>query len=1203
MIKKRVFVISFLIVIVLGATILTEYLFYRQNKQVWVHNLEERLHRQELRADEILHSFCDSVGVVGNEWGDDLSFVGFRRGKLFFWTNELPGTPGLYERLNEKDNFVKLGNTYYEVRSRKCKDTDYFAFIRILDLYPYTSKYIKNKFADFLMISEENVDQLTISTVTDGGGELIKDKEGHVLFFLIFGENYQERVPDYLLISLYLLVFLSLFYVYDLILRDTVSWKKQLLWFGGFVILLMGLRFFMQASRLPLAIYRLPIFAGQFTGKFFITSIGDLILTAFCIFQLVYITLSNLRINYENERFRRYRYPLAGVLFLVVFLYIDFFNFSIDLVIEHMNIHLNVASLVHVGVASILAFIAISLGGLIILVLLFGIVSVFQHILSFGQVVKVVTVICLVLWLICNVFNLYTNFWDCFFIWIITMLIAVNRYLLKRDIQRSIYILVVFLLSVYVVMISEKYERYKEMRQRMDYATELIEERDYNFETRLVEMEQSLERSEELRNALEAGEEGRAEYLLREQLLDMTGYNYNPDITFCRQWDSLWLTDTDEQWDCRDYFEQIIRKDGYRIDDSHFYSIGIFDGFVTYIGRFCYGDIYLYLRFDAAKDDEGLGYPQILSRKSGDGKNNVYFYSYAKYSHGELVASSGNFVYYKKLKGFGREKQSAISFLDKDKYSHMVIPVDDDNVLVISLPENTFALYYMNVLYAFIVCILLSSYGLFFNVNRNINFQRGTLKSRIKNNVISLIFLLLVLLTCLSIYMNTKSFENRHKAKALELLKYVNKELERLDCVDWNQCSDILETLSNMSELLMIDINIYSSMGELVSTSRPEIFQYGFDGVLVNPLAWKQIVENGATNYIVNESIGELEYMSAYMPLVLDNGKSYILNIPYFAQNDELNLDILIMIVIMVNIAIVVIVLAFILSGLMAERVTKPLQMVNEKLQKMHFGGKNEKIVYKYKDEIGVLVQEYNNMVDKLDASIVQLARSERENAWREMARQIAHEIKNPLTPMKLNIQFMLRSLQMEEPEKFKQRFRDVSGMLIEQIDNMAAIASAFSDFAKISVTHNDVFGIDELVRNCTLLFRNNVDVLECEADSGVKVFADKEQLRRVMINLLKNAEQSIVAGRRGEIKVMVRQVESKVEIRVKDNGCGIPREVRKKIFEPNFTTKSSGSGLGLAICRKIVEGVGGEIGFTTEINVGTEFFVVLDCFRDKTKV
>ena len=434
-----------------------------------------------------------------------------------------------------------------------------------------------------------------------------------------------------------------------------------------------------------------------------------------------------------------------------------------------------------------------------------------------------------------------------------------------------------------------------------------------------------------------------------------------------------------------------------------------------------------------------------------------------------------------------------------------------------------------------------------------------------------MIFVLFVLLTTLSIYINTKSFEGRHNAKAIDLLKYVNKELERLDCVDWNKCPDILQTLSNMSELLMIDINIYSAAGELVSTSRPEIFQNNFDGVLINPRALKQIREKGATSYIEQEKIGELEYIAAYMPLVLDNGKSYILNVPYFAQSDELNLDIIIMVVITVNIAIVMMVLAFVLSGLVAERVTKPLQMVNDKLRMMRFGGKNEKIVYNHKDEVGMLVQEYNNMVDKLDESIEQLSRSERENAWREMARQIAHEIKNPLTPMKLNIQFMLRSLQMEDPEKFKQRFRDISGMLIEQIDNMAAIASAFSDFAKISVAHSEIFEIDELVKNCTLLFKNNVDVLECEANSGVRIFADKEQMRRVIINLLKNAEQSIPDGRPGKIKVTVRKVDHKVEVRVKDNGCGVPEEIRKKIFEPNFTTKSSGSGLGLAICRRIV--------------------------------
>ena len=249
--------------------------------------------------------------------------------------------------------------------------------------------------------------------------------------------------------------------------------------------------------------------------------------------------------------------------------------------------------------------------------------------------------------------------------------------------------------------------------------------------------------------------------------------------------------------------------------------------------------------------------------------------------------------------------------------------------------------------------------------------------------------------------------------------------------------------------------------------------------------------------------MGELTYMSAYMPLVLDNGKSYILNIPYFAQNDELNLDIIIMVVIMVNIAIVMMVLAFILSGLVAERVTRPLQMLNDKLKKMHVGGKNEKIVYNHADEVGRLVEEYNNMVDKLDESIVQLAKSERESAWREMARQIAHEIKNPLTPMKLNIQFMLRSLQMEDTEKFKERFRAVSGMLIEQIDNMAAIASAFSDFAKMSEAHNETFEVDELVRNCSLLFNirtsfrfvNQVLLSPAMQNSGEGCFDSFEQM------------------------------------------------------------------------------------------------------------
>lgn len=1200
--KRRALIILFFAFILLGATGLTEYLFYRQDESVWVQHFETRLHRQEVWADGILKSFQDSISVEQSDCEKDVVFLGFHGGRLFFWTDELMGDKELYRLLAKCGNFIKLGNTYYEIRHRRYGEQDYFALLRIKDAYPYSSKYVKDKFGSFLNISEENAALVNVLPAGVAGANLIRDNNGKPLFSLVYDKAYEEQGANYVLIILYLISFLCLFHVYDALLKVAVSWKRQLLIFVGFVVLLGSMRGFMLHFEIPSCIYRLPVFIDHVSEGLLVTSIGDLMLSTFCIFNVVYITFYNIKINYENELFRRYRYLIACMLIFAVFLYVDFYNFAIDLVVANMSVHLNVAQLIHVGVASIIAFIAISLGGLVIWYGIFGSVFFLHHFLSFRSMVRITTLVCIVLWGISDLLELYTNFWDCLFIWGGTMIVTVNKYLLKRDIQRSVYMLGIFLLSVYIVMITKKYEHYKEQRQRLEYATELIEERDYNFEKYLVGLNHAICSSSVLSFWVELGNDVQAESFLQTNLLNMRGYNYYSDITFCKEGDRLLLADKGSQCDCGEYFNGIIKNFGHRLGQTNFYAIRVFDGFVTYIGRFNFGDVNLFLRFDAEKDEEGIGYSQILSRKSGIVNDPVYAYSYAKYLRGELVSSSGEFVYGKKLNHWDGNKGAGVLMIDKDYYSHMLIAVDDDNTLVISLPERMFALYYMNALYAFLVCMLIASYGLFFNFSNNSAFSKGTLKARIKNSVISLIFLLLVLLTALSIFINTKSFEGRHKAKAIEFLKYVNRELEQLDCVDRTRCPEIVNTLSNMSELLMIDINIYSLDGELVATSRPDIFDLDFRGSLINPRALQAIKKQGATSYIEREEIGELNYMAAYMPLMLDNGQTYILNVPYFAQNDELNLDIIIMIVITVNIAIVMMVVAFVLSGLLAERVTKPLKMVNDKLRQMRIGGKNEKISYKDKDELGVLVQEYNNMVDKLEASISQLARSERESAWREMARQIAHEIKNPLTPMKLNIQFMLRSLQMEDSEKFKQRFRDLSAMLMEQIDNMAATASAFSDFAKMSITHNEVLKLDEVLKNCILLFDNTIDIIHYDAGSDLNVYADREQMRRVIVNLLKNAEQSIPVGRGGEIWVTLKDIGEQVEIRIKDNGCGIPEDIQKKIFEPNFTTKSSGSGLGLAICRRIIENFGGEIGFTTELGVGTEFYIILNKYYAQDK-
>lgn len=1190
---KRAFFVFLAGITVLLGTLCWEYILGSGAGDKWARRFEERLHQKEEEADRILEGFRDSADMARIQQDDDLIFVGFKNKKIFFWTNEIVGMDGLYDRLNTRENFIKINNAFYEVRKKVFQEREYFALLHIKDSYPYHNKYVRNRFGKFLGVETENADNITVSRFAAGEELEIKNKEGKVLFYIQHDEHYKDRSVNYLMIVFYLLFFVCLFYVYNLLLASASSFRWQLLYIGGFILFLLLLRYVMIVYRFPASLYRLFLFDGTSGNGELVTSVGDLVLSVFSIVQVLYISFANLKIDYKSQRVVRFRYLILGGAVVTTFLYILFLNYGISSLIENMDVHLNIARIVNIGFPSMVAFVAIIMGGLGLIIIIDGTISILKNLVPLKFVIVAVVAGMTFFALLCALLDREINFWGCWFVMVIFILDALNRYTISRDVQRSIFMLTMALLSVYMVLVAKKYEQYRELTQRVAYATELIEERDYNFEKKLVEISMQINDSEVIADLVANYNEEFLKLCLTNDLLDLNGYNYVSDITLCHPLDSLLIEQDNLLYHCNEYFYGLIREKGEKIRNSNFYILNDFDGFVSYIGCFEFGDVILYLRFDSTKDSEGSGYPQILSRKSIEGEHIVYPYSYAKYRNGRLIFSSGEFNYYRSLASFGEYKGN-ISVVEKDHYSHMLIPVNREGVLVMSMHDSVFSLYYVNILYAFFVCILLSSYGLFFSKNHNINFRKGTLKARIKNSIISLISVLFFILTALSIYLNTKSFEDRHQAKATELLKYINKELESLDCVEYAECHDIMDVLAEMSEILKIDINIYSPRGMLVSTSRPEIFSAGFTGYLIDADARAHVIREGAMSFVKKKHIGELDYMSVYMPLVLENGKSYVINVPYFTQNDELNLDIVIMVIIAVNIAIVVMVLAFILSGVVAERVTKPLQMVNDKLKQMRIGGKNEKIDYQRRDEVGGLVKEYNNMVEKLEESVSQLARSERESAWREMARQIAHEIKNPLTPMKLNIQFMQRSLQIEDPREFKERFKDISGILIEQIDNMASIASAFSDFAKISVSRKEVFDISEMVRNCVTLFEKNVDRLECDIVPEIRVVADKEQMHRVIVNVLKNAIQSIPEERPGEVTVRVNKVGKNVVIRIRDNGSGIPADIRDKIFEPNFTTKTSGMGLGLAISRRIMESMGGIIDFMS-LKVGTEFFIVLE--------
>ena len=384
------------------------------------------------------------------------------------------------------------------------------------------------------------------------------------------------------------------------------------------------------------------------------------------------------------------------------------------------------------------------------------------------------------------------------------------------------------------------------------------------------------------------------------------------------------------------------------------------------------------------------------------------------------------------------------------------------------------------------------------------------------------------------------------------------------------------------------DIHVYSMSGELLASSSDALFSSGLLSRRMSPEA-RYSETYPAVCY---EYIASRPYLVAYIPFY--NGYFNVIGyiaVPYFMseQTRDAEVDALLSRLLPPYLIVLVVLLFF--SYWAARSVTAPVSMLDEKMRQFQIGAKENHITYPYRDELGALVERYNMLVDKVEESAEQLARAERESAWRTMARQIAHEINNPLTPMKLSVQ----KLQLKRgKDGFDEYFDKTTRMLIAEIDNLAHIAQSFSTFAKQPEVVTTEVDVAEKLSNVITLHRANdkhIPVRYVGPDAGVKVLADQEQIAQVFVNILKNALQASPT----DIIVVLNASysEREVQISISDDGTGIPADVQEKIFRPNFTTKSNGNGLGLAISKHIVEGSGGRIEFETS-DKGTTFCIYL---------
>jgi len=449
---------------------------------------------------------------------------------------------------------------------------------------------------------------------------------------------------------------------------------------------------------------------------------------------------------------------------------------------------------------------------------------------------------------------------------------------------------------------------------------------------------------------------------------------------------------------------------------------------------------------------------------------------------------------------------------------------------------------------------------------------------------------------------NEQYHEERLKRKesaVLESIKYFLSDQDLTDNTD--SIVSLFDTkVCDLATINGLDINIYGLNGNLLIASAPHLHEQGIIPTKIAPDLMERLYQT-ADQVLRRYRTDSVEFLSTYDFIRNFDGRPVaIINLPYFDAEDLSREDLRDFLWRLTEIYFILFLGAGMMAYFLSNYITGSLQLIGDHIKSTRLKGGNYQLEWQYADEIGALVTEYNRMLQELEASAAKLAQTERESAWREMAKQVAHEIKNPLTPMRLNVQYLERSLQTENPEKLK----EFSESMIDQIDTLSNIAAAFSRFASMPDLRPKLFPVRELLRRVATLYpEHNVNFIA--EDEDLMIYADPDQLIRVMNNLINNALQAIPEGREEDIEVCLSRQGEEALIEVSDNGTGIPEEQRDKIFEPRFTTKSSGMGLGLALVKRIVDGFNGRISFETEIQKGTRFkvFLPLSDQQPSTKV
>lgn len=607
-------------------------------------------------------------------------------------------------------------------------------------------------------------------------------------------------------------------------------------------------------------------------------------------------------------------------------------------------------------------------------------------------------------------------------------------------------------------------------------------------------------------------------------------------------------------------------------------------------------------------------FPELFRQSKGVDPENSPIYSNAVYTKNRLISPLGNYPFATWLKNEELPSQEFTLKRNGD-FDELWYRASKDKVVVIARKRETAieaitlfsyifcAFLFLVALVQIIIYILRTGYK-WEGVKKLLQLN---IRSQVHSTIIfiSIFSFLIIGAATISFFISRNKQSNSEKLS--RTMKIMVNEMEK-KMADHNTFDDVIKIydsitnnnlqklVDDVSDIHGVDVNVYDLNGDLQVSSEANVYTKGVLSKKMEPRAFFHLDRLRQVQHVQEEKVGNFTYLSIYSPVRDQQGivDAYV-NIPYFTSRPELRQEISNFLVTIINLNAFIFLIAGLIALFITNRITHSFSIISNKMKEVNLGKLNEEIVWNRNDEIGDLVKEYNKMVTKLGDSATALAKSEREDAWREMARQVAHEIKNPLTPMKLSIQYLQKAINSNQPN-VKELSGSVASTLVEQIDHLSKIAADFSQFANIGNTKTELFDLHDIIRSLNNLYQPN-ELIEIEwnpIDDPAFVNLDRTQMNRLFTNLYMNAEQACKGNSICYIKVSEKSTGENLVITIEDNGEGIAEEIHERIFIPNFTTKSSGTGLGLAMCKGIVEQAKGKIWFETEKGKGTKFFVEL---------